>query len=68
MDVFEGENEGLTIAEIELDYVGQLFEMPVWAGPEVTGDPRYGNSRLARMPYRLWPTPFRLEHVGKSVT
>jgi adenylate cyclase len=58
VDVFEGDNEGLTIAEIELDYVGQPFQLPLWVGPEITGDPRYGNSRLARMPYRLWQIPF----------
>jgi CYTH domain-containing protein len=67
VDVFRGENEGLTIAEIELDYVGQPFELPSWAGPEITGDPRYGNSSLARMPYRLWRIPFSSDEVGKSI-
>lgn len=54
VDVFQGDNEGLTIAEIELDHVGQPFALPSWAGLEITGDPRYGNSRLARTPYRQW--------------
>lgn len=57
VDVFQGDNEGLTIAEVELEYVGQLFAMPSWAGPEITGDPRYGNSRLAKTPYRQWHVP-----------
>ena len=34
VDVFEGDNEGLTIAEIELDYVGQPFQLPLWVGPQ----------------------------------
>jgi adenylate cyclase len=67
VDVFEGDNEGLTIAEIELDYVGQPFQLPLWVGPEITGDPRYGNSRLARMPYRLWRNPFGPDRVGKPM-
>jgi hypothetical protein len=54
VDVFQGNNEGLTIAEVELDYIGQPFQMPLWVGPEITGDPRYGNSMLARIPYRTW--------------
>ena len=67
VDVFQGDNEGLTIAEIELDYVGQPFQLPLWAGPEITGDLRYGNSRLARMPYRLWRIPFGSDRVGKPM-
>jgi CYTH domain-containing protein len=67
VDVFGGQNEGLIIAEIELDYVGQSFELPPWAGPEVSGDPRYGNSRLAGMPYRLWRTPSGPDRVGRSM-
>lgn len=57
VDVFQQDNEGLTIAEIELEYVGQPFAVPSWAGPEITGDPRYGNSRLAKTPYRQWHIP-----------
>ena len=67
VDVFQGDNEGLTIAEIELDYVGQPFQLPLWAGFEVTGDPRYGNSRLARMPCRLWRSPFSSDRVGRPM-
>ncbi len=51
LDVFRGENEGLVMAEIELDAEHQLFEIPPWTGREVSDDPRYFNSRLARHPF-----------------
>jgi adenylate cyclase len=54
IDVFEGENAGLVIAEIELGHEQQQFEMPAWVGAEVTGDERYYNSRLAKQPFRVW--------------
>ncbi len=54
IDVFEGENTGLVVAEIELDAVDQTFDMPPWAGKEVTEDERYYNSCLAKSPYSEW--------------
>ena len=54
LDVFEGANAGLLMAEIELESENQTFELPEWAGEEVTGDPRYYNARLARQPYSSW--------------
>lgn len=54
IDLFEGENAGLVIAEIELGHEQQQFEMPAWIGAEVTGDERYYNSRLAKHPFRMW--------------
>jgi len=54
VDVFEGENRGLCIAEIELEREDQEFTLPSWAGPEVTGDPRYYNANLVRHPYSSW--------------
>ncbi len=48
IDVFEGENEGLSIAEIELGDAGGLVEKPLWLGEEITGDPRYYNATLAQ--------------------
>lgn len=54
VDVFEGQNEGLVIAEIELRSEDEAFEKPTWAGEEVTGDPRYFNSNLVAHPYRKW--------------
>lgn len=55
VDVFEGENTGLVLAEIELTSRDQPFALPDWAGPEVSGDARYLNSYLAVTPYRTWP-------------
>ena len=56
VDVFEGDNAGLVIAEIELDRVDRQFERPAWVGNEVTNDRRYYNADLARVPFRQWPT------------
>ncbi len=54
LDVFEGENRGLVLAEIELASEDEPFELPEWAGEEVSGDPRYYNANLIRHPYREW--------------
>lgn len=54
IDVFEGENDGLIVAEIELRDQGQTFATPDWLGPEVTADPRFFNQSLARNPFRAW--------------
>lgn len=54
VDVFTGENEGLTVAEIELNSEDEHFEKPDWLGEEVTGDARYYNSHLSNKPYKTW--------------
>ncbi|HBA41590.1 MAG TPA: adenylate cyclase [Alphaproteobacteria bacterium] len=54
VDVFEGENAGLVVAEIELSSVDQTFEHPPWLGEEITGDKRYSNVALAQHPYTRW--------------
>ena len=54
VDVFHGENEGLVIAELELSTETETFEMPPWVGEEVSSDPRYFNSSLAKNPYSTW--------------
>ncbi len=54
VDVFEGLNRGLALAEVELERADQDFELPPWAGKEVTSDTRYGNSSLARSPFMTW--------------
>lgn len=54
IDEFHGENEGLTVAEIELLSEDQEFNVPEWIGKEVTGDPRYYNSNLIANPYTKW--------------
>ncbi len=52
IDVFQGANEGLIIAEIELTHENEHFDEPKWLGKEVTGNPRYYNSMLSRNPYK----------------
>ena len=54
VDRFQGENEGLVLAEIELSCADETFEKPAWLGEEVTGIPRYYNSALSRRPFRSW--------------
>jgi len=54
IDFFEGENEGLVVAEIELNHLEQKFEKPSWAGEEVTCDQRYYNKNLYQNPYKYW--------------
>ena len=54
VDEFHGDNEGLTVAEIELDEENEEFDMPSWLGDEVTADYRYLNSSLAKQPFRSW--------------
>jgi len=57
VDEFQGENAGLVVAEIELDSEDEAFDTPDWIGREVTGDPRYYNSSLIRLPYAKWKDP-----------
>jgi len=54
VDEFHGDNEGLVIAEVELQSVDESFEKPEWLGEEVTGDVRYYNSMLMKNPYKGW--------------
>ena len=54
MDEFYGENEGLIIAEIELESDTETFEKPLWLGKEVTNDNRYYNSFLSKNPFKNW--------------
>ena len=54
VDEFFGENEGLVIAEIELQHNNEPFEKPSWLGMEVTNQIKYYNSQLAKHPYKIW--------------
>lgn len=54
IDEFHGDNEGLVVAEVELSNADELFEKPGFIGKEVTGDKRYYNSSLTRVPYKCW--------------
>ena len=54
VDEFFGENEGLVVAEVELQQADETFERPTFLGPEVTGERRYYNAQLRVRPYKLW--------------
>ncbi len=54
IDIFEGDNEGLELAEVELEDENQTVEIPDWIGEEVTFDNRYFNSSLVKLPYKNW--------------
>lgn len=54
VDEFAGDNEGLVVAEIELDREDEQFEQPAWAGSEVTAEPRYFNVSLIARPFCRW--------------
>ncbi len=54
LDVFEGDNQGLIVAEIELESEETTFALPDWAGEEVSHDQRYFNANLNKAPYSTW--------------
>ncbi len=54
LDLFHGDNEGLVMAEVELSTEDEQFELPDWAGMEVSDDVRYYNANLVENPYRRW--------------
>lgn len=54
IDVFEKENKGLVVAEIELSKEDEFFLTPDWIGKEVTEETKYYNSQLIENPYSEW--------------
>ncbi len=54
IDVFDGTNKGLIVAEIELDAVDEVFSRPDWLGREVSNERRYYNVNLIEHPYCNW--------------
>ncbi len=54
IDEFKGDNQGLIVAEIELNAADEVFEKLDWVGDEVTEDVRYYNNQLSRNPYSTW--------------
>jgi len=54
IDEFFGENEGLVVAEVELNHENEIFERPNWLGAEVTGNPKYYNAQLSKKPFKTW--------------
>jgi adenylate cyclase len=54
IDVFEGRNTGLVVAEVELRHEKQSVQLPQWVGQEITSQNRYSNASLALRPFRSW--------------
>ena len=54
VDEFHGDNQGLVVAEIELDKEDETFDFPKWVGAEVTADLKYLNSNLSKKPFKSW--------------
>ena len=54
IDEFYGENQGLIMAEVELQSETDSFEKPIWLGEEVTNDKRYYNAYLSNNPFKNW--------------
>jgi adenylate cyclase len=62
VDEFQGLNQGLVVAEVELSSSDQVFALPDWVGQEVSEQDRYYNSSLAVYPYAQWTT----EEIGEA--
>lgn len=60
IDVFHGDNDGLAVAEAELPAKEAALELPGWIAREVSGDPRYYNSSLIKLPYKKWQSDVTL--------
>jgi len=54
IDEFYGDNDGLVVAEVELNNENEDFEKPEWLDKEVTGDVRFFNSMLMKDPFKNW--------------
>ncbi|MEI6874199.1 MAG: CYTH domain-containing protein [Spirochaetota bacterium] len=54
IDVFHGDNEGLVVAEVEIESADAVVELPDWVQGEVSHDRRYFNSNLAKVPFKSW--------------
>lgn len=54
VDIFEGENDGLIMAEVELESEDENYQKPAWLGKEVTGNIAYYNSNLSQHPFTKW--------------
>jgi len=54
VDEFHGPNDGLIVAEIELETEDESFDIPDWVGQEVTPEEKYYNMNLATHPFKDW--------------
>lgn len=56
VDEFTGLNQGLVVAEIELNNEAETYSLPIWVTENITSDRRYANSNLIANPYSTWVT------------
>lgn len=54
IDIFHGDNDGLIVAEVEMNAEDEIVELPVWVVKEVTDQRKYSNSSLLDYPFKLW--------------
>ena len=54
IDLFYGDNEGLIVAEIELNSMEESYQIPEWIDREVTHESKYFNSNLSKNPFKNW--------------
>ena len=54
IDVFHGDNEGLIVAEIELNSIEEAYQIPDWIDYEVTSEDKYFNASLSKNPFKNW--------------
>ena len=66
VDEFFGDNEGLVVAESELESEDEPFEKPDFLGKEVTGDFHYYNKYMLRRPYKMWKDEVEFEKPQDS--
>ncbi|MCP9820497.1 CYTH domain-containing protein [Synechococcus sp. Cruz-9H2] len=67
LDVFEGENAPLVVAEVELEREDQPLTLPSWCGREITGRGELSNAALARRPWSSWSEAARQELLVDSL-
>ncbi|QHV98150.1 CYTH domain-containing protein [Spirosoma endbachense] len=54
VDEFQGENQGMVVAEVELSSADQTISLPDWVGQEVTSEAKYYNANLSKHPFPNW--------------
>ncbi|MCH9742756.1 MAG: CYTH domain-containing protein [Proteobacteria bacterium] len=63
IDEFHGDNQGLVVAELELDSEHEHFDVPAWVGKEVTDEARYYNVFLSQHPFSQWTDEEKWAHT-----
>lgn len=62
VDEFYGDNEGLVMAEVEMESETEHVDLPDFIGPEVTGDHRFYNKQMRKNPFKLWSSTLPEEY------